>query len=153
MLLFTVPNRASILDRHRRLAFVSIGNVSLFAGFAIFTAMLVGGSGYAIRELHRQVAVASSLSGLAIPVVEPSPNIVITAEMLHVSSIALGRIPLAVVNGIPITEGGSLEVQTAGGNATLRVTSIVDGAVRFKYESQTISVNLREAFPRKGVTK
>lgn len=136
-----------------RLGFVSISNVTLFAGIALCTATFVGGSGYLIRELHRQVAGASALAGLPAPTVEQSPSIEITAEMLHVSSIALGRVPLAIVNGTSITEGASLEINTAGGKATLRVTGIVDGAVQFKCGSQTISASLQKAFPRKGVAK
>ena len=132
-----------------RLGFVSVGNVSLFAGIALCTATVVGGSGYLIRELHRQAGLATSLAGLPNPIPEPSPLVEINEEMLHVSSIALGRVPLAFVNGTLITEGGSLEVETARGNATLQVTSIVDGAVRFKYGSQTISANLRQAVPPK----
>jgi hypothetical protein len=132
-----------------RLGFVSISNVSVFAAVALCTATVVGGSGYLIRELHRQVGVASSAVGLPNPIPEPSPSVEITAEMLHVSSIALGRLPLALVNGRPITEGGSLEVQTTSGNATLHVTSIIDGTVRFKYGNQTISANLRQAVPPK----
>jgi hypothetical protein len=137
----------------RRLGFVSISNVSVFAGIALCTATVVGGSGYLIRELHRQVGVASAAVGLPNPIPEPSLSVEITAEMLHVSSIALGRVPLAVVNGTPITEGGSLEVQTASGSATLHVLSIVDGSVRFKNGNQTISANLGQTFPPKVVTK
>ena len=138
---------------HGRLGFVSIENVSLFAGIALCTATLVGGSGYLIRELHRQVGVASSLVGVPNPIQEPSPSIEITAEMLHVTSISLGRVPLAVVNGTPITEGESLQVQTTNGNATLRVTNIIDGTVRFTYGTQSIAANLRETFPGKGIGK
>jgi len=136
-----------------RLGFVSVGNISLFAGIALCTATVVGGSGYLIRELHRQAGVATSLAGLPNPIPEPSPSIEITAEMLHVTSISLGRVPLAVVNGTPITEGELLELQTASGNATLRVTNILDGTVRLKYGNQTISVSLRQVLPQKAVAK
>ena len=153
MLLFAARDRVSVLDRHRRLGFIDVGQVTLFAGCALFTALLVGGSGYAIREFHRQVSVASSLSGLAIPVAEPSPSIVITPEMLHVSSIALGHLPVAVVNGATITEGASFELQTAEGSVTLRVIVIKDGVVQFKCGGQTISANLRQTFPQKLTPK
>jgi hypothetical protein len=136
-----------------RLGFVSVGNISVVAGIALCTATLVGGSGYLIRELHRQVGVASSLVGVPNPIPEPSPSIEITAEMLHVTSISLGRVPLAVVNGTAITEGESLQVQAANGTATLWATNIIDGTVRFKYGAQTIAANLREASPGKGIGK
>jgi hypothetical protein len=143
-------------DGHRQwkaaegtLGFISIGHVSLFAGITLFTAAVVGGSGYVIRELHREVGVPTSIVGLSNLIPEPSPSVEITAEMLDVSSIALGRVPLAVVNGISVTEGAFLEIHTANGNASIRLTNISDGAVRFKYGNETISVNLRQASPRK----
>lgn len=134
----------------RRLAFVSISHVSLFAGAALFTTAVVGGSGYLIRELHRQVGVACSTVGLPGPAIEPSPSIVLTEETLHVSSIALGHVPVAVVNGAIATEGDSLEVKTPSGIVTLRITRISDGVVQFKCGGQTISANLLDASPRKG---
>jgi hypothetical protein len=124
--------------RVSRLAFISIGQVSLFAGCALFTAALVGGSGYVIREAHRQVAVARSVVGLP----TPPP---ITPDMLQVSSIALGRAPMAVVNGGLVSEGATLQLPTTGGTALLRVAKIKDGAVEFRYSGETISVGLSPA--------
>src|SRR5438132_8684519 len=90
-----------------QLGFISIGQVSLFAGCALFTATVVGGSGYLIRELHRQVSVACSVAGIDAPVAA-TPPAVVTADMLHVSSIALGRAPIAVVNGALASEGATV---------------------------------------------
>jgi hypothetical protein len=129
-----------------RLGFVSVGHIGFLAGMALFTAAIVGGSGYVIRELHRQVGIAREVAGLP----APAPVIEITAEMLHVSAIALGHVPVAVINGAMATEGDSLKMQTPDGIATLRVTRIRDGVVQLKYGDQTISVNLQEAPPRKG---
>ena len=121
---------------HRfRLAFISVGHIYFFAGFALTTAAVVGGSGYVIREAHRQVAVARSVAGL------PNPPQV-TAEMLKVSSIALGRTPMAVVNGSLVSEGTTLQLQTPEGTAIVRVKSITDGEVEFSYNRETISAGL-----------
>src|SRR2546430_13631840 len=92
-----------------RLGFVSIGQISLFAGCALFTATVVGGSGYLIRELHRQVSVACSVAGLDAPIA-PNPLPLVTSDMLHVSSIALGRAPIAVVNGALASEGDAVRL-------------------------------------------
>jgi hypothetical protein len=132
-----------------RLGFVSVGQISFLAGMALFTAAVVGGSGYVIRELHRQVGIAWEVAGLPAPV----PVVKITTEMLHVTSIALGHVPVVVINGAMATEGDSLKMQTPDGSATLLVMRIRDGVVQFKYGDQTISVNLQEAPPRKGSAK
>ena len=130
-------------------AFISVGQVSFFAGITLFTAFVVGGSGYLIRELHRQAGVAWSAAGLP-PALAPSvAQPVLTPDMLHVSSIALGRAPVAVVNGRIIGEGASVTLETPDGNATLRVARIRDGAVEFRYGGQTISVSLGTALPKK----
>jgi hypothetical protein len=120
-------------------AFISVGDVSLLAVVMLFTGTIIGGSGYLIRELHRQVNVASSVVGL--PPTE-DPPITVTPDMVHVSSIALGRPRLAIINGEPITEGQSFEIKTADGVATLQVVNIADGIVSFKYGTDTISAKL-----------
>jgi hypothetical protein len=132
-----------------RLGFVSLGHIGFLAGMALFTAAVVGGSGYVIQELHRQVGIACEVTGLPTPV----PVVKITTEMLHVTSIALGHVPVAVINGAVATEGDSLTMETPNGSATLHVMRIRDGVVQFKYGDQTISINLEEAPPRKGSDK
>ena len=132
-----------------RLGFVSLGHVGFLAAMALFTAAIVGGSGYVIRELHRQVGIACEATGLPAPV----PVVKITTEMFHVTSIALGHVPVAVINGAMATEGDSLTLETPDGSITLRVMRIRDGVVQFKQGDQTISVNLVEAPSRKGSAK
>jgi len=63
--------------------------------------------------------------------------------MLKVSSIALGKTPVAIINGAAVGEGAMIQVQTTNGTANLRVISIRDGVVQFKYGDQTILANLR----------
>src|SRR5438132_9437733 len=117
---------------YRQLAFINLGEMSFFAGFALIIATVVGGSGYLIRELHHQVVNASSAAGLPASIVPNLPPIV-SADMLHVSSVALGRTPIAVVNGTFVSEGQSIQLQTPEGSAVLRVVRISDGVVEFKY--------------------
>jgi hypothetical protein len=126
-------------------AFTGIGQINFVAGVTLFTAFVVGGSGYLIRELHRQAGVAWSATGLPQSAAPAIAQPVVTEEMLHVSSIALGRAPVAVVNGAIVSEGTTLQLQLPEGNVSVRVQKIRDGGVDFRYSGQTISVNLGAA--------
>jgi len=130
-------------NRMNRRAFVSFGHLGLMAAVALGTATLVGGSGYLIRELHRQVGIASAVVGLPAAPVDPSVLVPISAGMLKVSSIALGKTPAAIINGVSVGEGGIVNIQTANGNAAVRVVRISDGMVQFQYGEQTLVANLR----------
>ena len=132
--------RSSLINMR---AFVSFSHIGFMAGLALFTATVVGGSGYLIRELHRQAGVASAIVGLPSPAVDPSLLVPVSSDMLKVTSIALGRTPVAIVNGVAVTQGGTVQVHTTNGIADLRVISIRDGVVQFKYGDQTILANLR----------
>jgi FKBP-type peptidyl-prolyl cis-trans isomerase 2 len=70
--------------------------------------------------------------------------------MLHVTSIALGHLHLAVVNGKQLAEGDSLLVATPAGVATMRVTSIEDGVVHFDYNGQLIDAKLGAPLSQKN---
>ena len=129
--------------RMNRRAFVSFGHLGLMAAVALGTATVVGGSGYLIRELHRQAGVASAIVGLPSPAVDPSLLVPVSSDMLRVSSIALGKTPEAIVNGLPVCEGVVVRVQTTNGIAAVRVVSIRDGMVQFQYGDQTIFANMR----------
>ncbi|HJT45894.1 MAG TPA: hypothetical protein VJ721_06420 [Chthoniobacterales bacterium] len=113
----------------------------MMAGIALATATVVGGSGYLIQELHRQAGIAKAVVGLA----PADPTVVrpVTSDLLKVSSIALGRTPIAIVNGIAVGEKGVVRVQTVNGMAEVQVTRIADGVVQFKYGDQIIFANLR----------
>lgn len=133
-----------LLSRGKRLlAFITIGQVSFFAGFALFTAFIVGGSGYLIRELHRQVGVARSM--LPVAPGEPEAPFLITEDMFHVTSIALGRPRLAVVNGVALGEGERFTIVAGNHIAAVSVTDIADGAVTLKAGSQTLLAKLSES--------
>ena len=123
-------------------AFTGMDQVTFVAGITLLTTFVVGGSGYLIRELHRQAGVAWSAAGLPDSARPAVAQPVVTPDMLHVSSIALGRTPIAVVNGALVSEGASVRLPMPDGNVLLRVQNIRDGAVDFRYADRTISVNL-----------
>ena len=127
--------------RANKRAFVSISHLGMMAGIALATATLVGGSGYLIEELHRQAMVAKEFVGLA--PVDPTTVVPVSSDMLRVSSIALGRTPIAIVNGGAVGLGDILQVRTANGTANVQVVRIRDGLVEFKYGEQTLLANLR----------
>lgn len=129
--------------RENRRAFISVSHIGFMAGLALFTAALVGGSGYVIRELHREVGAAKAIVGLPAPAFDPSLLVPISSDMLKVTSIALGTTPVAIVNGVAVTQGGLVQVHTTNGIADLHVVSIRDGVVQLKYGDQTVFANLR----------
>ncbi|HEX4638746.1 MAG TPA: hypothetical protein VH170_04605 [Chthoniobacterales bacterium] len=126
----------------RLAAFISIGQVNFVAGLTLLTAFVVGGSGYLIRELHRQAGAAWVATGLPQSAAPAVAQPIVTDNMLHVSSIALGRTPIAVVNGALVSEGASVQLSTPDGNVFLRVGKIRDGAVDFHYAGKVLAVNL-----------
>jgi len=121
--------------------FLTRGRVIAVAATALLIVFLIWGSGYVIREGHRQIAAIQPTPALAIESQLPSP-VSVTANMLHVSSIVLGNPRLAVVNAKTLMEGDSLEVKMGTGSAVLHVIRIEDGLVRFKNGNQTIDVRL-----------
>ena len=139
MLLVARPKGARIR------AFTGMDQVTFVAGITLFTAFVVGGSGYLIRELHRQAGVAWSATGLPQSLAPEVARPIVTEEMLHVTSIALGRSPIAVVNGAFVTEGATIQLSMPEGNVSLRVQKIRDGAVDFRYGGKTICANLGAA--------
>jgi len=79
------------------------------------------------------------------PSVAPSiaPTIApVAADTLHVTSIALGDVPLAIVNGKRVAEGDWLAVTTASGKVSVKVAKIEDGVVHFDNGQQTIDAKL-----------
>jgi hypothetical protein len=126
--------------------------------FLLFTILFVFGFVYLVewKQPQRSAAIlidipesppatipipAASAGATAVTEAPIAPGSV-TAEMLHVTSIALGDLHLAVVNGKRLAEGESLLVATPAGVATLRVASIEDGVVHFDYGGQLIDAKL-----------
>jgi hypothetical protein len=126
--------------------------------FLLFTILFVFGFIYLVEWKQPQRSAAIHIDMLesppatvpipvasagAIAVAEaPTALVSVKAEMLHVTSIALGELHLAVVNGKRLAEGESLLVATPAGVATLRVTSIEDEVVHFDYGGQWIDAKL-----------
>lgn len=153
--------------RGRRRTFIAI--------FLLFTILFVFGFVYLVQWKQPQRAAAIQIdlpesppvtipipAGSAIPIpatsagtiavaAAPTAPGVVTAEMLHVTSIALGDLRLAVVNGKRLAEGESLLVATPAGVATLRVTSIEDGVVHFDYGGQLIDAKLGATLGQKAL--
>ena len=80
--------------------------------------------------------------------VDPETNIrqsliPVTPDMLYVSAIALGKPNLAIVNGRELSEGDWLAVRTQLGNASIQLTQIEDGMVRFRHGGETITAKLQ----------
>jgi len=67
----------------------------------------------------------------------------ISPDMLHVTSIAMGKPRLTIVNGKRLAEEDWLVVKTPNGEASVRVVSIEDGQVRFKHGGETIDAHLQ----------
>jgi len=67
----------------------------------------------------------------------------ISPDMLHVTSIAMGKPRLTIVNGKRLAEEDWLVVKTPNGEASVRVLSIEDGLVRFKHGGETIDARLQ----------
>jgi len=67
----------------------------------------------------------------------------ISPDMLHVTSIAMGKPRLTIVNGKRLAEEDWLVVKTPNGEASVRVISIEDGLVRFKHGGETIDAHLQ----------
>ena len=126
--------------------------------FLLFTILFVFGFVYLVewKQPRRSAAInidipesppatapmpVASAATVAVAEAPTAPGSV-TTEMLHVTSIALGDLHLAVVNGKRLAEGESLLVATPAGVATLRVTSIEDGVVHFDYGGQLIDAKL-----------
>lgn len=127
--------------RINKRAFVSISHLGLMAGIALATATVVGGSGYLVAELHRQAHVAKAIVGLA--PIDPATVVPVSSDMLKITSIALGRSPIAIVNSVAVSEGGIVKIQTSKGTANVQLVRIQDGLVQFQYGEHPIFVNLR----------
>ena len=80
--------------------------------------------------------------------VSPSPSITVRnsvpvlPDMLHVTSIALGKVPLAIVNGKRVAEGDWLEVKTDRGIGAVQVEKIEDRVVHFRSGEISIEAKL-----------
>jgi hypothetical protein len=69
--------------------------------------------------------------------------------LLHVTGIALGDVPLAIVNGKRLQEGDWLEVRTANGVGALRVIKIEDGVVHFGYAGTIVNATMTPGIAQK----
>jgi hypothetical protein len=101
-------------------------------------------SGLIASEMVKKPArpsVAPSIAATTASMV-PTAFIPLAPDMLHVTSIALGDVPLAIVNGKRVAEGDWVALPTAAGPVSVQVAKIEDGVVHFDYGQQTIDAKL-----------
>jgi hypothetical protein len=67
----------------------------------------------------------------------------VSADDLHVTSIALGHLHLCIVNGKRLAEGDFLQVKTPAGVTYVRLTSLEDGLAHFEYAGDQIDAKLQ----------
>jgi hypothetical protein len=138
----------------------SISLLTFLGGFVFVVLALLAGYIYLIQPGPRRhwatlgdQAPAVTPSPIApikrLPTPPPFPDGVtlktglpITADMLHVTSIALGDIHLAIVNGKRLAEGDWLRVRVGKDTGAVQVTKIEDGVVHFNYGGRTIDAKL-----------
>lgn len=113
----------------------------IYVGTALLAAFAAASADYWFEREHsvpvRPLSVLKPIRQ-ALPT-PPSPPLQVSPDLLHVTSIALGHIPLTVVNGKRLAEGDWLELRTSDGVAALHVLKIEDGAVQFGYGGKVIS--------------
>jgi hypothetical protein len=101
------------------------------------------------RNTKRKPALSQTFSVTPIPPPAAGEAFVpITPQMVHVTSIALGDVPLAIVNGKRVAEGDSLALTVAGREIFLQVTKIEDGVVHLAHGGQVIDARLAAAISK-----
>jgi hypothetical protein len=111
-------------------------------GLAAFAA----GSIYWYQTRHFPVVVAITPPDRPLhpdPLGNQGALVPISPDLLHVTSIAMGKPRLTIVNGKRLAEEDWLVVKTPNGEASVRVVSIDDGLVRFKHGGETINARLQ----------
>jgi len=76
------------------------------------------------------------------PSITARNTVPVLPDMLRVTSIALGTVPLAIVNGKRVAEGDRFELKTARGVAVVQVEKIEDRVVHFRSGETTIEAKL-----------
>jgi hypothetical protein len=124
----------------------AVGNyILLLLGILLGVALLGAGIIYWIESRQSSVIVAISPPDERDkdPLGSRGALVPVSPDLLHVTSIALGTQHLTIVNGKRLAEGDWLIVKTPKGEASVRVTSIEDGFVRFKHGGNTIDARLQ----------
>ena len=140
----------------------NLGRIAVVVGAALLIAVLVWASGPLIEMAHHEIGMPESrptepsrIASTKLPTPTPTPVTSvtsITSDSLHVSSIALGAVRLACVNGQILRENDALKIKTQSGDAILRVAQIEDGIVHFEYGSQLIHARMASSVVHKAPT-
>ena len=142
-------------EKGRRDPFVTsnVSRIVLVFFISLPIALFLWASSYLIKWAHREIGSPEPAVATTAQPPAASPALVVTADMLHISSISLGKVRLAVVNGRELKEGDSLKLKTPGGEAIVFVTQIKDGVVRFNFRSRAIEVRMSRSAARKAAAK
>jgi hypothetical protein len=160
------PQQDPTISDHAR--FSTIGLFTFLGGFAfVLFAVLVGyiyliqpGPSHRLPSLSDDAPSTPRPSATPIrhlPTPPPIPkgltlktDLPITADALHVTSIALGDIHLAIVNGKRLAEGDWLLVRMGSDVAAVQVAKMEDGVVHFTYGARTIDSKLLKPSKQKA---
>ena len=132
----------------------NIGVFTFLGTFIVFLLIVL----FAWTRFHetklekRTPVIGEERSNKLSPIEPVSPNPPIRARntvpvlpaMLRVTSIALGSVPLAIVNGKRVAEGDWFELKTDRGAVALQVEKIEDRVVHFRNGETTIEAKLIE---------
>lgn len=137
---------------------IRLAGESLFTGNgrAIFIGAALGAAGicsvgyfYESRHAAAESAGTRKLVAIGAEAVKPTgpsatPRVVvhIPPESLRVTAIALGRPPLARLNGKEVTEGDFVTVEVGGVKATLQVVKIADRSIDLTDGTQIITTRM-----------
>jgi hypothetical protein len=127
--------------------FFTFGRIMLFIGIVFALMLLAFGIIYRMESRRFPVVVTVGMPEQKaqpedVPVDKTKSLVPVSPDMLHVTSIALGETPLTIVNGKRLGEGDALAIATPLGTATVRVTLIQDGLVRFRHGGETIDIKM-----------
>ena len=153
---FAARRAAALETQHSKIS--TIMTVALFGVILFATLAAVGICFYVIHITPQSHHLARSDGSVEIPTPPPAATprptpalgrtatgelIPVSADDLHVTSIALGHLHLCIVNGKRLAESDWLEVKTSLGATYLRLASLEDGVAHFEYAGQPIDAKLQ----------
>ncbi|HWL52457.1 MAG TPA: hypothetical protein VNQ90_08485 [Chthoniobacteraceae bacterium] len=92
---------------------------------------------------------ATATVGAAAAPVQTIDTSFLVPSRFVVSSISIGKIPLAVINGKTYGEGDLIAVTNGPNRVNVQVVAIKDGKVRLRYATKTIESSIQGQQPQK----
>jgi len=142
------PERISMRSRLKGVSLFSGNGRAIFLGIVLGAALLCTvGILYARYQAARRHAEEERrlLAVSTHSISAPQPIVIqISADLIHVTAISLGRPRLAIINGQQFGEGEQITIPTPSANVivTLRVVKISDGRIELSDGTQTIGARL-----------